>query len=103
MAAPERGSGALPPKERRSPENQQPDEAAGKKLSYVYRTRAGLLRLSKIGQLWAVEFNEVLCGHWRSPNEAAFAAAQHETGVPEWDRARIAVPDDLRRWTQASA
>ncbi len=72
-------------------------------LSYEYHTKAGLLRLSKIGERWAVEFNEVLCGHWHSPDEAAFAAARHETGVPEWDRARLAVPDDLGRWKPASA
>jgi hypothetical protein len=68
------------------------------KLSYEYRTSAGLLRLLKIGQHWTVEFNEVLCGHWRSPSAAAYAAARHDSGVPEWDRMRLMVPDDVRSW-----
>jgi hypothetical protein len=71
-----------------------------RELSYEYPTRAGLLRLLKIGQRWTVEFNEVLCGHWFSPDDAAFAAASHETGIPDWDRTRLAVPDNLRRWRQ---
>ena len=79
------------------------EEAAMQELSYEYPTRAGLLRLSKIGQRWSVEFNEVLCGHWASPDDAAYAAARHETGVPEWDRTRLPVPDDLKQWRAESA
>ncbi len=70
-------------------------------MSYEYPTKAGLLRLLKIGHRWSVEFNEVLCGHWSSANDAAFAAARHNTGVPDWDRTPLVVPGDLRRWKRA--
>jgi hypothetical protein len=79
------------------------DSSEAIEMSYEYQTTAGVLRLLNIGHHWAVEFNDVFCGHWRSPDEAASAAARHDSGVPEWDRVRLAVPYDLRQWTSTGA
>ena len=43
-------------------------------------------------------FNGKMRGRWTSPDAAATAASHHKTGLPEWDREQLAVPDDLLRW-----
>jgi hypothetical protein len=47
---------------------------------------------------WTIDFNGYRCGQWISPDDAVTAAARHMTGLVEWDRTLLAVPDDLLNW-----
>jgi hypothetical protein len=67
-------------------------------VAYEYPTRGGVLRLLKIGCRWAIEFGTCRHGQWTSADEAVMAAARHSTGLPDWDRTRFIVSDDLLRW-----
>jgi hypothetical protein len=67
-------------------------------MAYEYPTMAGVVRLLRVQRNWAIQFNSHLHGQWRSPDAAAIAVAQHRSGLPEWDRVRVAVPDDLLDW-----
>ena len=67
-------------------------------LTYEYATPAGTLRLRKVEQNWAVEFNGHKSAHHPSPDAAAAAAARHATGLAEWDGRLFHVPDDLLDW-----
>lgn len=52
----------------------------------------------KAGAGWAVCFSGKTRGRWRSPEAAARAVAQHQTGFPEWDREYLPVPEDIIDW-----
>jgi hypothetical protein len=67
-------------------------------MAYEYQTAAGVIRLFRIGQRWAIDFNGCQMVRWQSPDDAVAAAAYHQTGLPGWDRTRLAVPDDVLRW-----
>ena len=67
-------------------------------MAYEYATASGVLRLFRVGRCWSVEFDGHRRGRWSSPDEAAVAAACHRSGVPEWDRKRSDVSDDLLDW-----
>lgn len=67
-------------------------------MAYECPTPLGLVRLLKIGDRWAIQFKGRQFGRWSSPDAAAAAASRHETHFPDWDQARLAVPDDLLHW-----
>jgi hypothetical protein len=52
----------------------------------------------KVGGRWRLHFAGRRRGRWPSPDEAARAAAQHKSGLAEWDRKRVEAPDDLIDW-----
>jgi hypothetical protein len=67
-------------------------------MAYEYPTTAGMIRLLRVGQCWAIEFDGCSNGRWHSPDDAVSAVACHRTGLAGWDQAQVAVPDDLLRW-----
>ena len=67
-------------------------------VAFEFPTPAGVLRLLRQGCRWAVEFNGHRHGQWPTADAAALAAVRHRTGVPDWDRSRLVVSDDLLRW-----
>ena len=67
-------------------------------MAYEYPTMAGVVRLFRIQQNWVMRFNGRQRGRWHSPDVAVVAIAQHQSGLSEWDRVRVAVPDDLLDW-----
>jgi hypothetical protein len=67
-------------------------------MPYEYVTAIGLLRLVRLPGGWTIAFNGRRGGQWPTADEAARAAARHQSGVPEWDNAQDDVPEDLLRW-----
>lgn len=56
-----------------------------------------MLSLAHAGD-WVIQFNGHLHGQWRSPDAAAIAVAQHQSGLPEWDREQSDASNDLLDW-----
>jgi len=67
-------------------------------MPFEYITDGGVLRLLGTECQWTIEFNGHRCGLWISPDDAVTAAVRHTTGLRDWDRTRLPVPDDLLRW-----
>jgi hypothetical protein len=67
-------------------------------MAFEYPTSAGLVQLTKVGRFWMFSFIGQRRGHWRSPDAAAHAVARHQTGLPQWDKRRDPVPEDLIDW-----
>jgi hypothetical protein len=67
-------------------------------MAYEYPSAAGLLRLMKVEGHWIIHFSGRRRGRWRSPDEAALAAAHHKSGLADWDRKRAEAPNDLIDW-----
>jgi len=67
-------------------------------MAYEYPSAAGVLRLTKVRGRWLVHFAGRRSGRWPSPEVAAKAVAQHQSGLAEWDRQRDAAPEDLLDW-----
>lgn len=67
-------------------------------MAYECPTAAGVVHLLRAGGRWLIDFNGQRRGSWTSPDAAARAVSQHKTGLADWDRTQIEVPDDLLRW-----
>ena len=67
-------------------------------MAFEYPTSVGLARLTKVGRVWTFSFVGKKRGRWRSPDEAAQAVARHKTGLPQWDKRREPVSQDLIDW-----
>jgi hypothetical protein len=67
-------------------------------MAYEYPTAAGVVRLLRIQRIWSVQFNGRQHGRWRSPDAAATAVAQHQSGLSEWDREQSDASNDLLDW-----
>ena len=67
-------------------------------MAFEYATDGGIPRLLRTERQWTIEFNGHRCGAWTSPDDAVTAAACHAIGLREWDRARLAVPDNVLNW-----
>jgi hypothetical protein len=67
-------------------------------MAYEYPSAAGVLRLTKVRGRWLLLFAGRRTGGWPSPDVAAKAVAQHQSGLSEWDRRREGVPEDLLDW-----
>jgi hypothetical protein len=63
-----------------------------------YPTGGGIVCVPNAGSRWVIEFNGSCGARWTSPDDVVIAAARHSAGLPEWDRMRFSVPDDLLRW-----
>ncbi len=67
-------------------------------MAFEYPTRAGVIRLLRVGQRWTIEFGGGRGHQWATPDAAVMAAVRHATGLQRWDQAPICVSDDLLRW-----
>jgi hypothetical protein len=67
-------------------------------MAFEYPTSAGMARLTKVGCVWTFSFVGTKGGRWRSPDDAALAVARHRTGLPQWDKRREPVSQDLIDW-----
>jgi len=64
-------------------------------MASEYTTDGGVLSLPGTECQWTLRCNGRRCGPWTSPDAAVTAAAHHITGLRDWDRSLLAVPDDL--------
>lgn len=67
-------------------------------MAFEYPTPAGVVRLIRTEGRWLLHYAGRRRGEWPTPDAAAVAVAQHRTGLPAWDRKRVAVPGDLLDW-----
>jgi len=67
-------------------------------VAFEYPTLAGPILLTRTGASWMVRYVGKAHGRWRSPDAAAKAAAQHHTGLPEWDEEHQPVSEDIIDW-----
>ena len=67
-------------------------------MAFEYPTSAGVVRLIRTEGRWLLHYAGRRRGAWPSPDAAARAVAQHQTGLPSWDRKRVDVPGDLLDW-----
>ncbi len=67
-------------------------------MAYECPTSFGLVRLLRTSCYWVIEYKGRQLGRWPSPDAAVAAAGHYKTDFPDWDQARLAVPDDLLRW-----
>jgi hypothetical protein len=67
-------------------------------MAFEYPTPAGTVRLIRSEGHWLLHYAGRRRGQWRTPDDAAMAVAQHQTGLSTWDRKRVAVPGDLLDW-----
>jgi hypothetical protein len=67
-------------------------------MAFEYPTQAGVVRLIRAEGHWLLHYAGRRRGEWHSPDAAARAVAEHRTGLPSWDRKRVAVPGDLLEW-----
>lgn len=70
----------------------------GDTMAFEHPTSVGLARLTKVGRVWTFSYVGEKRGRWRSPDEAARAVARHKTGLPQWDKRREPVSQDLIDW-----
>ena len=73
-------------------------ETVRKFVAFEHPTSAGPILLTKTGARWTVRYVGKAHGRWRSPDAAAKAAAQHHTGLPEWDEEHQPVSEDIIDW-----
>src|SRR5271166_919768 len=83
---------------RGSDPHSSPLSSRGATMSFEHPTPAGVVRLTKAGSSWAVRFVGKKRGRWHSPDAAAHAVANHQTGLPEWDEGRELVSQDIIDW-----
>ncbi len=67
-------------------------------MAYEYPSTAGTILLVQIRGRWVLHFAGQRTGRWPSPDVAARAVAQHQSGLQDWDRRRIEAPEDLLDW-----
>ncbi len=67
-------------------------------MAYEYTSVAGTVRLVEEEGRWLLCFAGRRRGHWRSPDQAASAAARHRSGLPLWDKKQADAPEDLLDW-----
>ena len=67
-------------------------------MAYEYPTSAGPVRLTRVGTGWTVRYVGKAHGRWSSPEAAARAVAQHQTGLFEWDEEHLPVSEDIVDW-----
>jgi hypothetical protein len=67
-------------------------------MAFEHPTSAGPVLLTRTGAGWTVCYVGKARGRWRSPDAAAKAVAQHQTGLPEWDDEYQPVSDDIIDW-----
>jgi len=67
-------------------------------MAYEYPSAAGVLRLMKVRGRWLMHYAGRRSGAWSSPDAAAKAAAQHRSGLSEWDQRHEGAPEDLLDW-----
>jgi hypothetical protein len=72
--------------------------STGDSMAFEYRTAAGVVLLIRTEQRWWLYYSGLRHGYWNTPDAAAIAVAQHQTGLPRWDRSRNVVPADLLDW-----
>jgi len=57
----------------------------------------GVVMRLKTGCGWVIQFHSKQLGQWPAPDAAAVASRRQQRRLPDWDQARLAVPDDLFR------
>lgn len=67
-------------------------------MALEYPTRRGVLRVSRRGRQWIIEFEGRRRGRWKNRDDAVIAAARHTTGLPAWDQGPCWISDDPLRW-----
>lgn len=67
-------------------------------MAYELSTPKGIIRLIRTGSRWTVVFKGKRRGHWVSADDAAKAAAHHNTGLDDWDNMSLVTSDDILRW-----
>lgn len=67
-------------------------------MAYEYPTPVGVVALRKGSRGWVIEFQGRQFGQWASPDAAAAASCRQRAPLPDWDRARLQLSDDLLRW-----
>ena len=72
-------------------------------MAYEYSSAAGTLHLVEYNGRWLLYFAGRRHGGWRSPDQAAFAVAQHRSGLQQWDEKRADAPEDLLHWRPLGA
>lgn len=69
-------------------------------MAYEYRSRHGMVRLTRAGQTWRVRLGTDQAGDWPSAEAALFALVRQSSGIPRLDHAGYAdLPEDLMAWT----
>ena len=67
-------------------------------MAFEHKTSAGVVELVRAGGGWTVRFTGKRRGHWLTPDAAAKAVAQHQTGLPQWDERQEPVSHDIIDW-----
>ena len=67
-------------------------------MAYEFPSAVGIIRVTQVRKRWRLHFAGRRHGHWPSPDAAAKAAAQHVSGLSEWDQRRAEVSEDLLDW-----
>jgi len=67
-------------------------------MAFEFPSSAGTIKVTRIRRSWRINFAGRGHGRWPSPDEAVKAAAQHKSGLVDWDQKRAAVSEDLLDW-----